>query len=117
MTVQSGQTLGSLFNQLGIPASTLQRLLAEPGTKASLTHLKPGTVLGFDLPVDGQLRTLRFDRDPTHRVELSLGVATSNNTSSTVRPKCAPSCSAAKSASSLFRSARKQGLTAPTSTR
>jgi murein DD-endopeptidase MepM/ murein hydrolase activator NlpD len=72
VTVQSGQTLSGLFEQLDIPASTLHRLLAQPGAKGSLTHLKPGTVLGFDLPVDGKLRTLRFDRDPTHRVELSL---------------------------------------------
>jgi len=50
----------------------LHRLLAQPGARDSLAHLKPGSVLGFDLPVDGQLRTLRFDRDPTHRVELSL---------------------------------------------
>jgi len=72
VTVQSGQTLSALFEQLDIPAATLHRLLAQPGARDSLAHLKPGSVLGFDLPVDGQLRTLRFDRDPTHRVELSL---------------------------------------------
>ncbi|MFL6593591.1 MAG: OapA family protein, partial [Luteimonas sp.] len=72
VTVQSGQTLASLFQQLHIPTTTLHRLLAQPGAKASLAHLKPGSVVGFDLPVDGALRTLRFDRDPTHRVELSL---------------------------------------------
>lgn len=72
VTVQSGQTVSSVFRQLGIPASTLQRLLSHPDARATLAHLKPGSVLDFDLPVDGQLRTLRFDRDPTHRVELSL---------------------------------------------
>ena len=76
VTVQSGQTVAALFKQLDIPAATLHRLLAQPGARASLARLKPGTVLGFDLPVgaDGQsaLRTLRFDRDATHRVELSL---------------------------------------------
>jgi murein DD-endopeptidase MepM/ murein hydrolase activator NlpD len=72
VTVQSGQTLASLFEQLDIPASTLHRLLAQPGAKASLAHLKPGMVLGFDMPVDGSLRALRFDRDQGHRVELSL---------------------------------------------
>ena len=72
VTVQSGQTLASLFQQFDIPASTLHRLLAQPGAKDSLAHLQPGSVLGFDLPVDGTLRTLRFDRDATHRVELTL---------------------------------------------
>lgn len=77
VTVQSGQTLSALFEELDIPAATMHRLLEQPGAKQALTRLKPGTVIGFDLPVHapgqpGQLRTLRFDRDPTHRVELSL---------------------------------------------
>ncbi len=111
VTVQSGQTLGSLFNQLGIPASTLQRLLAEPGTKASLTHLKPGTVLGFDLPVDGQLRTLRFDRDPTHRVELSLKDGDVEQHVIDRPTEVRTVVLSGEVGSSLFRSARKQGLT------
>jgi murein DD-endopeptidase MepM/ murein hydrolase activator NlpD len=77
VTVQSGQTAASIFDQFDIPATTLHRLLDQPAAKDALTHLKPGSVLGFDMPVDsdghpGALRTLRFDRDPTHRVELSL---------------------------------------------
>ena len=51
VTVQRGQTLGSLFDDLDIPASTMQRILALPGAKDALTRLKPGAVLGFDLPV------------------------------------------------------------------
>jgi murein DD-endopeptidase MepM/ murein hydrolase activator NlpD len=111
VTVQSGQTLGSLFNQLGIPAATLQRLLAEPGTKASLTHLKPGTVLGFDLPVDGQLRTLRFDRDPTHRVELSLRGGDVEQRVIDRPTEVRTVVLSGEVGDSLYRSARKQGLT------
>jgi murein DD-endopeptidase MepM/ murein hydrolase activator NlpD len=77
VTVQSGQTAAAIFDQFDIPAATLHRLLDQPAAKDALTHLKPGSVLGFDMPVGsdghpGELRTLRFDRDPTHRVELSL---------------------------------------------
>ena len=72
VTVQRGQTLAALFEDFGIPAATLHKLLAEPQAKQALSHLKPGTELAFDMPADGQLRTLRFDRDDTHRVELSL---------------------------------------------
>ena len=77
VTVQRGQTLGSLFDDLDIPASTMQRILALPGAKDALTRLKPGAVLGFDLPVhasgeSGKLRTFRYERDDTHRVEVSL---------------------------------------------
>lgn len=72
VTVQRGQNLAALFDDLGIPATTLHRLLQQPEAKQALTHLKPGAELAFDLPVDGQLRTLRYDRDDTHRVELSI---------------------------------------------
>ncbi|MGN6512567.1 MAG: peptidoglycan DD-metalloendopeptidase family protein [Lysobacteraceae bacterium] len=72
VTVQRGQTLSALFDDLGIPAATLHRLLQQPEAKQALTHLKPGAELAFDLPADGQLRTLRYDRDDTHRVELTL---------------------------------------------
>lgn len=69
--VAPGQTLSELFDELDIPAATMQKLLAHPGSKEALTRLKPGTELAFDLPVGGNLRTFRFDRDD-QRVELSL---------------------------------------------
>lgn len=77
VTVAKGDTLGGIFDRLGIPQSDLQRLLAQPGVKATLTRMRPGTELAFDLPVvpAGQpvaLRAFRYDRDDTHRVELSL---------------------------------------------
>jgi murein DD-endopeptidase MepM/ murein hydrolase activator NlpD len=111
VTVQSGQTLSTLFDQLGIPAATLHRLLEQPGAKASLAHLKPGTVLGFDLPVDGNLRTLRFDRDPTHRVELSL-LGDDVREHVIERPtETRTVVLSGEVGSSLYRSARKLGLT------
>lgn len=70
--VERGQTLASIFEELDIPAATLQAILDHPGTRPALTRLKPGTEIAFDLPVDGGLRAIRFDRDESHRVELSL---------------------------------------------
>ena len=55
--VSRGQTLGSLFEDFDIPAATLHKVLEQPGAKAALTRLKPGTELAFDLPVNGELRT------------------------------------------------------------
>ncbi len=77
VTVQQGQTLGSIFADLGIPASTMHRLLESPGAKDALTRLKPGTEIAFDIPLDrdgkpGAFRGLRYDRGDTERVELSL---------------------------------------------
>src|SRR5690606_29499310 len=70
--VEPGHTLGAMFEELGIPATTMQTLLEHPGTKEVLTRLRPGAEIAFDLPAPGQLRAIRFDRDASHRVELSL---------------------------------------------
>ena len=70
--VQPGQTLGALFQQMGVPASTMYRILEQPGARQALTRLRPGTELAFDLPLDGPLRAFRFDRDNDHRVELTI---------------------------------------------
>lgn len=70
--IRSGQTLGALFDELSIPATTMYRLLRHPDTREALTRLRPGTEIAFDLPVSGALRAIRFERDPLHRVELSL---------------------------------------------
>jgi murein DD-endopeptidase MepM/ murein hydrolase activator NlpD len=72
LTVQRGQTLGALFEQLDIPNATMHKLLAESDARSTLTRLRPGAVIGFDLAADGKLHGLRYDRDDTHRVELSL---------------------------------------------
>jgi murein DD-endopeptidase MepM/ murein hydrolase activator NlpD len=109
--VRPGQTLGSLFKELGIPRKTMQRILENAAAKRSLTKLKPGSELAFDLPVTGSLRTLRYDRDADHRVELSLAgdslkekVLARESTTRTV-------VLSGKVGRSLNRSARKAGLT------
>lgn len=109
--VRPGQTLGSLFKDLGIPRETMQRILKNADAKAALTKLKPGTELAFDLPISGSLRTLRYDRDADHRVELSLAgdtltekVVARESTTRTV-------VLSGKVGRSLNRSARKAGLT------
>jgi murein DD-endopeptidase MepM/ murein hydrolase activator NlpD len=112
MRVKPGQTLGSLFEELDIPAATMQRILKHPGAKSALTKLKPGAELAFDLPVSGDLRTLRFDRDADHRVELSLA---GDEIKETVRKRETATRTvvlSGKVGRSLFRSARKAGLTA-----
>ena len=117
VTVKSGQTLGVLFHQLGVPAETLRRLLAQSGAKDALTHLKPGSEVGFDLPVDapggaGNLRTLRYDRDPTHTVELTLAGDQVSQRVIERRTETRTVVLSGEVGDSLFRSARKAGLSA-----
>jgi murein DD-endopeptidase MepM/ murein hydrolase activator NlpD len=70
--VQSGQTLGALFEQMGVPASVMHRVLALPSAKTPLSRLRAGAELAFDLGASGELRGLRFDRDEASRVEIVL---------------------------------------------
>ena len=109
--IDRGQTLGSVFKQLNIPTSTMQQILEQPGSKQALTRMKPGTELAFDMPVNGSLRSFRYDRDDSHQVELKLDggkiyqkvIARPSETRTVVL--------SGKVGSSLFRSARKVGLT------
>jgi murein DD-endopeptidase MepM/ murein hydrolase activator NlpD len=108
--VERGQTLGELFEQVGVPAATMYRILEHPGAKQALTRLRPGAELGFDLPVNGKLRTFRFDRDDDSRVELSLGKDAITE-QVIERPRQVRTVVASgEISSSLYASARKAGL-------
>jgi len=70
--VESGQTLGAVFEDMGVPASTMHRILDNPANRDVLVRLRPGAELGFMLGDEGDLLGFRFDRSPTQRVELDL---------------------------------------------
>ncbi|MBX9401378.1 M23 family metallopeptidase [Lysobacter sp. BMK333-48F3] len=109
--VGRGQTLGSVFEELEIPASTMQKILAQPGAKDALTRMKPGTELAFDMPVDGSLRTFRYDRDDSHRIELSIAGDEISQKVINRPTETRTVVLSGKVGKSLFRSARKVGLT------
>ncbi|MCD7098403.1 peptidoglycan DD-metalloendopeptidase family protein [Stenotrophomonas sp. MMGLT7] len=108
--VEPGQTLGALFEQLSIPATVMHRILDHPGTSQALTRLRPGAEIAFEIPEDGQLRSIRFDRDPSHRVELSLQ---GENIREKVLERATTTRTVVASGeitSSLYASARKAGM-------
>ena len=80
LRVHKGQTLVSLFDGLGLPANSMQRVLAQPGAKAVLAHLHAGDELAFDLGNPGELRGLRFDKNDSTRVEMRIGQNTVKTT-------------------------------------
>ena len=55
-----------------MPATTMYRILEQPGAREVLTRLIPGAQLAFDLPTGGALRTFRYDKDDLHRIEVSI---------------------------------------------
>lgn len=108
--VQSGQTLGALFQQVGIPASTMYRILDLPGAKPVLTRLRPGAELAFELASDGALRGFRYDRDSSHRVELSLDGEQIEETVIKRPSEHRSTVASGEINSSLYAAARKAGL-------
>lgn len=109
--VKPGQTLRAVFKQLGIPAETMKLVLSNANAKTALTRLKPGSELAFDIPVGGDLRTFRYDRDGDHRVELALD---GDKVKETVLKRETLTRTVVLSGTvgrSLNRSARKAGLT------
>jgi len=70
--IEPGQTLGGVFDEMGVPASAMHRILDNPINRDALVRLRPGAELGFERAPDGTLLGFRFDRSPTQRVELDL---------------------------------------------
>ena len=69
--VRSGDTLGSVFAQLKLPAQLVNRVLAT-SAQTALTHLREGQELAFEIDGSGSLKTLRLDRDANSRVDLQV---------------------------------------------
>ena len=111
VTIKHGHTLGRVFKDMGLPASTLQAVMQTPGAKDALTRVKPGTEVAFDLPVGGALRTFRYDRDDTHRVEVHFNgdAVTQKVIERPVETRTV--VISGEVGRSLFHSARKLGLT------
>ncbi|HRN61506.1 MAG TPA: peptidoglycan DD-metalloendopeptidase family protein [Luteimonas sp.] len=109
--VESGQTLGAIFDKRGVAAATLHRMLDAAGDdKTLLTRLRPGVELGFEQAADGRLLAFRYDRSDTQRVELSLA---GDEVAQKVieRPvEVRTAVVSGKVGKSLFHSARKLGL-------
>jgi murein DD-endopeptidase MepM/ murein hydrolase activator NlpD len=72
LQVERGQTLGELFEQMGVPATTMHRILENPANRDALLRLRPGAELAFRMDPHGEAHGFRFDRSPTQRVELDL---------------------------------------------
>jgi murein DD-endopeptidase MepM/ murein hydrolase activator NlpD len=70
VTVRSGQTLGEVFGQVGVPASDMLAVLELPSADKALSRVRAGAELSFDIDEQGRLRALAFERDEAARVEV-----------------------------------------------
>ena len=70
--VAQGQTLGSLFADLGLSARTMHRVLEVPEAQQMASRLRVGSELAFEIGADGELKGLRFDHGDSQRVKLAV---------------------------------------------
>lgn len=110
LSVQRGQTLSDLFDQAGIPATTMHRVLDHPGVREALVKLRPGTEIAFDVPLSGELRSIRFNRDGEHRVELALSGEEIKETVTRRETSTRTVVASGEITSSLYAAARRAGL-------
>lgn len=111
VTVKRGASLKHMFNTLGIPESDLKRILAHPGVKAEIGQITPETHLAVDLPVNGKLRAVRYLRRDGQRIQLDLTGKDIRETQLQRDVDVRTVVLSGKVGGSLFRSARKLGLT------
>ncbi len=110
VNVGRGQSLSRVFSDLRIPKQMLTRVLSYPGVKAELGRVAPGTELAFDLPVNADLRALRFTRKSGEKVQLDLTGEEIRETQIKRDVDVRTVVLSGKVGDSLFRSARKLGL-------
>lgn len=70
--VQSGQTLADIFQAHDLSPADLARVLGSGKDVDALKRIHPGDEIAFLLGASGELRALRFDRDPATRVTLQF---------------------------------------------
>jgi murein DD-endopeptidase MepM/ murein hydrolase activator NlpD len=112
INVRPGQTLSAIFDDMGVPATTLHRILDNKDAAATLRRLHPGDELAFDLPEGGALRALRYDRDMATRIQLDVSDDAVKEKLIKRDVSTRTAVLSGKVGTSLNRAARKAGLTA-----
>lgn len=68
VTVRRNETLGNIFERLGLSAALMHRLLEQSESVRGLVQIHPGDQIAFRIPADGQLSALQFDRSESERI-------------------------------------------------
>lgn len=111
VVVERGQTISSIFSEQGIPKKVLGRLLDHPGVRTDLRRLRPGFHLDLDMPAAGGLRAVRYERGDGERIVLTLDGDKVTETKVKRDVDVRTVVLTGEAGKSLFRSARKLGLT------
>jgi len=112
-SVARGDSLARIFERAGLSARTLHALLAQADGKqrAALRRIYPGQRLRFLLADDGGLKALEFIEDRLHTLRVDCTPSGTCRFERQVKqPDAVPRHATATIRSSLFKAARKAGL-------
>ncbi len=70
VNVKNGDTLGAIFNRIGVSADQLQKIVSLNTDTASLRRIHPGESFKFSIDVNGQLQKLTYDTDAVHILQV-----------------------------------------------
>jgi murein DD-endopeptidase MepM/ murein hydrolase activator NlpD len=70
-TIKSGDSLSSIFEQHGLSANLLHRIVHSSKTAKQLTDIRPGETLFLELDTDDNLHRLRLEYNRTRSLEIT----------------------------------------------
>jgi murein DD-endopeptidase MepM/ murein hydrolase activator NlpD len=108
--VQSGDTLSTVFANVGLSASALHEVLNSSKEAKQLTRLKVGQTLEFNLDTDGQLERLYSKLSDLESIALAKSDKGFSFKRELVKPEVQSAYAHAVINSSLFLSAKRAGL-------
>lgn len=73
--VKPGQTMGDIFDGLGLKPATLHTVLDRSSHRDELVKIRPGERFAFKLAAPGKLAAVQFDAGEDRRVTLEVGEA------------------------------------------
>ena len=72
VTVEKGQTLSDVFDDLGIPHAVMRRVLDTDSAKLAFKRIKDGDIIEFEINGYNQLRAMRFDKSDLEQAHLAI---------------------------------------------
>ncbi|MEE3915300.1 peptidoglycan DD-metalloendopeptidase family protein [Pseudomonas viridiflava] len=111
VVVAKGDTLSTLFEKVGLPATTVHEVLASDKQSKEFSKLQNGQVLQFELTPDGQLKQLHTKLSELETISLSKSASGFTFSREVSKPNVRNAYVHGVINSSLSQSAQRAGLT------
>lgn len=110
ITVQVGDTLSNVFQKVGVPSHTLNKILSSGANKSELYNIRPGQTLDFLVDDRQQLKELKFNVSNTKSLHVAKSADGFTYRYEKTEPTKKVNYTAAKIKGSLYATAQRVGL-------